>query len=125
MLSACSRSNEALHDTYYVVSNTSSLLFFTTLAVVMVAAWNAILRRSKRPLRKAAIATLATFALGGLLHLAPYLSSRIYDPTSSDLTPQIVANRLALIGSAVVILTALFSLGILIAIGLTAFLRKR
>ena len=38
LLSACSRPDQALNDTYYVVSNTSPFLFLTTLTVIVEAA---------------------------------------------------------------------------------------
>jgi len=123
LLSACSRPDQALHDTYYVVSNTSSFLFLTTLTVIVAAAWTATLHLSKPPLRKAVMAAAATFALGVLL-LAPYFVASIYDPTSS-ITALIIANRLALIGAAAVALTSLLTLGILIVTGFSALLRNR
>ena len=123
MLSACSRPDQALHDTYYVVSNTSSFLFLTTLAVIVAAAWAAILRFSKPPLHKAVMAAVVTFALGVLL-LAPDFVTSIYDPTS-NITALIIANRLALIGAAAVALTSLLTLGILIVTGFSALLRNR
>lgn len=124
MLSACSRPDQALHDTYYVVSNTSSFLFLATLTVIVAAAWTAILRLSKPPLRKAVMAAVATFALGVLLLLAPYFVASLYDPTSS-ITALIIANRLALIGAAAVALTSRLTLGILIVTGFSALLRNR
>jgi hypothetical protein len=105
------------------VSNTSSFLFLATLTVIVAAAWTAILRLSKPPLRKAVMAAVATFALGVLL-LAPYFVVSIYDPTS-NITALIIANRLALIGAAAVALTSLLTLGILIVTGFSALLRNR
>jgi len=114
---------QALHDTYYVVSNTSPFLFLTKLTVIVAAARTAIPRLSKPRLRKSVMAAVATFALGVLL-LAPDFVTSIYDPTS-NITALIIANRLALIGAAAVALTSLLTLGILIVTGFSALLRNR
>ena len=117
---AAMNSSRAFHDTYYVVVHTPIVLVSVALTALMLALWispNGLLAQKAGRWRQA---VLLAFLMGFLLSLLPAILVALNFPhTFADAVWVFAwANRLAVLGAALMVLATLATLGLFVAISL-------